>query len=341
MDNFQLRIIGTGNAWPILVSEQHPFYDAESDSDLSNAAYLIAKTHKGKSSEYILIDAGFGVVPYLLKNENQLPEAVILTHAHLDHTVSLDWIVHSYFKKYEKKKKLPLYCSQLCYNNVISSFPQLGDKIDFKPITTGLPVCLDEMKEISITAYPVFHGSLARGARMIRIDISDEKKLLFTGDCLCPVLRKNDIEEIKNIPYFITDANNRYPYPDSNHWSILPETPPGFNGQNYLDHFRKTFGPSEVISTHLEPFADLSTLGYFDEWIREEGFKNPLLSIYDFCNVISPVATLLVHYGGEEDQKYYESKRLNKNELQAWVEKLTKVSTVFRVPLPGENYPII
>lgn len=341
MTEYQLRIIGTGNAWPILVSEDHPFYDMNSDSELANAAYLLTRNQANKMAESVLVDAGFGVIPYLLRHANRIPEAVILTHAHLDHTVSLDWIVHSYFKKYHKKKRLPLYCSNLCYKTLITSFPQIEDKLEFKPLLTGLPVNIGEMEGLEITAYPVFHGNPARGARMLKINIGGNNKILFTGDCLSPLLRMKDIEELKNIPFLIADANNRFPYPGSNHWSILPHPPEKYEDQSYLEEYRSSFSPSEVLSTQLEPFSDESTLDYFDEWLKEKAFYYPVLSISDFCNIISPDLTLLVHYGGGEDEKYYESRRLSKNELQEWVDNLKNISTKFTVPLPGDIISLI
>ena len=46
------------------------------------------------------------------------------------------------------------------------------------------------------------------------------KKLLLTGDILCPLLSKKDIEGFQDIELMLVDCNNRFPYPKSNHWSF-------------------------------------------------------------------------------------------------------------------------
>lgn len=335
MEKYSLNFIGTGNAWPVLVSDEHPFYDTGSVKELSNAAYTLEARENGQLKKRILLDAGFGVIPYLLQNENRLPEAVILTHAHLDHTVSLDWITHSFYKKHNKKKKLPLYSSVPAFKTVISSFPQLEDKIDFRPLFPGVIEKIEEMDKLSVTFYPVYHGNPAVGAGMIRLDIHGDKKILFTGDVLCPVLRKQDRESLKKIPVLITDSNNRFPYPGSNHWSFLPGFPGEEKRNSYLKDFLNKFGPSQVLSTHLHPFSDPRILKYFDQWLEEYRNEKLILSIKDFCAEILPVKTYLVHYGGGEDERYYNAPRMSREQLQEWVKQEGEMLTDYIVPAPG------
>lgn len=341
MSNYRLRFIGTGNAWPVLISEAHPFYDGNSEQDLANSTYIVEREEDGCVSETILIDAGFGVIPFLIRNQNRLPDAVVLTHAHLDHTASLDWIVNSYFKKFDKKRKLPVYCSRLCYETLINCFPQLVDKMEFRELIPGESTRVCETEQVSLTAYPVYHGIPARGAYMIRLDISGQKKILFTGDCLCPVLRDKDPGDLRNIPILITDANNRFPYPGSNHWSVLCNGPEHYSGTDYLEEFRKTFGPSQVLATQLAPDLSNQVFSYFDQWLEERGFEKPVLSISGFCNLLKPGITYLVHYGGAEDEKYYQVPRMSKKELISWVEKLHFPDTILKIPFPGEVIPIL
>ncbi len=337
MDRFNFSFIGTGNAWPVMISEEHPFYNADMPGELSNAAYQLEKTGENGTGSKIIFDAGHGVIPFLIQHGNKIPAAVILTHPHLDHTVSLDWIAQSYFKKHQKKQKLPVYCSLRCFQVVVQSFPQLNDKLEFNELYPAQTTLIKEMEEISITCYPLFHGNPAVGAGMIRVDINHQKMILLTGDILCPVLRKKDYDELNDIPVMISDANNRFPYPSSNHWSITPNNPGNNSLSDYLVEYRKKLSPAEILSTHLLPFTDRKYLDYFDEWLGEFYHSETELSILDFCKRIKPKQTFLVHYGGGEDEKHYHQDRLNKTELESWAQSVANNYTVFKVPVSGDS----
>jgi hypothetical protein len=327
--------MGTGNAWPVLISESHPFYDASRPGDLSNAAYSLERADQPTGK--IIFDAGYGVIPFLINNGNEVPEAVILTHPHLDHTVSLDWITHSYFKKYNKKKKLPLYCSLRCYQTVIQSFPQLKDKLEFQELFPAEKTVIKELNEISITAYPLYHGNPAVGANMIKIDIEEVPQFLLTGDILCPMLRETDYQDLIDIPFLIVDGNNRFPYPNSNHWSIVPYGPDGNSPGEYLENFRGILSPSEFLSTHLLPFTHRNYLNYFDQWLKDMNPAKIELSILDFCNRISPGKTYIVHYSGGEDEKYYGQGKLGKEDLENWTRQHAGKLTDFAIPGRGDS----
>ena len=128
MSNVFIRVNGRGNAWPIPLGEEHPFYSSENIEDYANASFSIIGTEedliKNDNINWeILIDAGHGTIQYLLKHENRIPEAIVLTHSHIDHTLSIDWIIQSYYQLNNRKKRYPIYASKLCWDNTFKSFP--------------------------------------------------------------------------------------------------------------------------------------------------------------------------------------------------------------------------
>jgi len=87
-----------------------------------------------------------------------------------------------------------------------------------------------EVKDVTVTPLPFYHGRSALGAAMFLFKIEEKErkiKALFTGDVLCPLLRDIDYTTLEGIDLLVADANNRYPYPKSNHWSVLQ----GLNNQ--------------------------------------------------------------------------------------------------------------
>ena len=110
MSKYYVRVNGVGNAWPVPLGMDHPFYDPKIPEQLANVSFSLIKTSGGNPDSdnidwEVLIDAGHGIVQYLIRNGNRLPDAVILTHAHLDHTLSLDWIIQSYHRHHKKEKR--------------------------------------------------------------------------------------------------------------------------------------------------------------------------------------------------------------------------------------------
>jgi len=72
MSSIYIRVNGTGNAWPVLLGTEHPFYDQSQYRELSNASFSIIKASglpfTKKNIEWeVLIDAGHGIVQYLLQ----------------------------------------------------------------------------------------------------------------------------------------------------------------------------------------------------------------------------------------------------------------------------------
>lgn len=227
-----VRVNGCGNAWPVFLGDKNRFYEFTSE-DLSNSSYsLISFDGKdylsGEILWEILVDAGNHTAPFLIQHENRIPEAIVLTHGHTDHTLGIDWIAQSYFFKYDKKKRYPLYCTRLVWESVKRSYPQLEHVISYTELLPAVETDIAEVKGLTVTSFPVFHGSGARGASMLLFKTDKGKQVLFTGDMLCPLFRRSDFELVSSADIIFIDTNNRFPNPDTNHISFV-RTQPGIS----------------------------------------------------------------------------------------------------------------
>ena len=80
MSTTAIRINGRGDAWPVLLGQSHPMYSPNIAEDYANTSYSIVGYEGSKPLTEniqweILIDAGHGIVPFLLKNNNRIPDA--------------------------------------------------------------------------------------------------------------------------------------------------------------------------------------------------------------------------------------------------------------------------
>ncbi len=349
MSVIQVRINGRGNAWPVILGQEHPYYNRHNLEDLANASCSILKSKAAKPEEDqvdwdLMIDAGHGAVQYLLKNFNRIPEAVFITHPHIDHTLGLDWIVQSHYKKHQAK--YPVYTTILCWKVIINTFPQLEPLVEFKELIPFQKTEVSEVDKVTITAYPVFHGNSANGAAMLLFQIQEENqvlKILFTGDILCPLLRNDDYTDLKNIDLMVTDANNRFPYPKSNHWSILAGTDQ--QQSNYLKEFIHESSIGTFISPHLKDNISKSYCRCFDYFLNKECHPEAFhFTVESFMKAINPKKVAFIHYSGSEDQKYYNEKILKDSELINWINqsiRLFNSNTRFFVPYVSQHIELL
>lgn len=351
MSNYFIRINGTGNAWPVPLGTKHPFYDSADPEQLANVSFSILKSAApepaGDDIEWeVLIDAGHGTVQYLIRHGNRLPEAVALTHGHLDHTASLDWIIQSYYRHYGKQRKMPLYASRPGWEFVSASFPQLPPLTDFHELRPGERIPIDGIPELALVPLPVYHGEKAPGPNMLVFELSpagrDPVKLVFSGDLLCPLLRKADYRYLKDVDLAFLDSNNRFPYTSSNHWSICSEGTEGSGESKYLKAYRQKLSCTHLIAPHLPVDRDSVTHAFFDEFLAycEAGMP---MSVFEFCSRISPRKVILVHYSGMEDRNYYSEEILNPVQLENWANAGAEsrgIKSEFIVPTPGDLFKL-
>jgi glyoxylase-like metal-dependent hydrolase (beta-lactamase superfamily II) len=349
---YYIRTNGRANAWPIFLGSEHPFYSKANPDDLSNASFSIIKSDSNKFSSKtvrweVLVDAGNNTVSYLIRNENIIPDAVVLTHAHMDHSLGVEWIAQSYYYKYDKKRRYPLYATNPCWEFVKQSYPHLAYIIDFKELKPGISTKIDEVDNLQVTPFPVFHGSRAFGASMLVFEFSDNQirsKAIFTGDMLCPLLREKDYRFIKGSDVIYIDCNNRFSYPKSNHGSLITTMPENNSESKFLTEWKKENYISFLINPHSEKKDDIAKHNYFDEFLSD----NPDLakipfSIVDFIKKTNIPLVNLVHYSGYEDKKFYDQDIVDDKTLEKFaVEKAIscKLTSKFSVPKVGDIYEI-
>ncbi len=337
MDRSYLRINGRGNAWPIPIAQHHPFYDLPGAPDYANASYsILKKDAKGKIVNDILIDAGHGIIPFLLKNGNRIPDALLITHPHFDHTLGMDWIIQSYYR-FRGKKKYPVYATKGCREQIIKTMPHLEELCAFTELSYGRPERVKEAAgEMTVTAYPVYHGSHARGAAMLLVEMGEAgKQLLFTGDVLLPMLRRTDMDRLNGVDWLVTDANNRFSYPKTNHWSVMRRQP---EDTEYLKPWMESLSEDILMQPHN--FQSYVNYQYLLDFFRDfPGKEAYILTVLEFAGHIRPVNLLLSHYSGLEDEKYYGERLLDTPGLEKWGQEVVKragLNIMVKVPETGE-----
>ena len=333
MRTFSLRINGRGNAWPIPIGQHHPFYDLPGAPDYANASYsILEREGEGKIIKDILIDAGHGIVPFLLRHGNRIPDAMLITHPHFDHILGMDWIIQSYYR-FRGKKKYPVYATRGCCEQIIKTMPHLKELCEFTKLSYGRPVPVRETGEgMTVTAFPVYHGVHARAAAMLLVEIVPAgKRLLFTGDVLVPMIRQGDLEMLRGVDWLITDANNRFPYPKTNHWSVVRRHP---EDEKYIGPWLKELTePLMMVPHNFQNYTNYQyLLDYFRDFPEKEDY---ILTVLDFATRIRPRNLLLAHYSGLEDEKYYKDVLLDTPGLEKWAqETMDDVNLAMKVKVP-------
>jgi glyoxylase-like metal-dependent hydrolase (beta-lactamase superfamily II) len=378
-----LKIHGRGNAWPVLLGQEHPFYKREDYRDLANASYsLRMKDGKGREVE-LLVDAGQGTIQSLLGDRNQIPQGICLTHGHMDHILGVDWVVQSHRRGMEEAAPYPLYAPAPVQEALLNNYPYLEEHISFLPLSPGTPRPLStltgqaRLEEAQLTAYPVYHGSYARGASMLLFRLG-RKRVLFTGDLITPLLRNRDREALRGADLVVVDCNNRFSWPRTNHWSFagLPDHPLDRSPQlmDYLEHIK----PGDFIQPHLGEEARTKAKAFMDgeaptkakafmdgeaptkskafmdgeapirayldelaaDWARDPQWQEQPFSILEFCRLYQPRKVILVHYSGAEDVKHHGQPQLSAPQLEEWAQVVAHeagISSTFKVPATGEE----
>ena len=352
--SYSIRVNGRGNAWPLeLGVTPNPRFSSlhKCCNEYANTSYSILA-----SGKEILFDIGQGVVPFLVQNGNKLPDAVILSHSHFDHISGLDWLVASYKrncldKKQKEEPKLPIYASKPCFDDVLRRFGYLQNNLEFRELKYGTPQVMTEAPQITLTAFPVFHGDFAPGAILVLAEFKLEEgasseKAIFTGDLLCPLLRENDYERLQDAKVIYADSNTRFPWPKSSHWSIAEDAPKDSRNPYPFTKWSQQDCPSYLVTPHARGF-DLDTHLFLDQFLCEAlpGKIKICWSILEFARLVQPGNIQVVHYSGHEDQEYHQQAILTDDELLKWTQDAAASANLsssisWKVPKPGDIFTI-
>lgn len=328
-ERLDIVVHGRGNAWPVPLGEDHPFYNRKDPADLSNASYSLELRSPDNLLSSVLIDAGHGTVQSLLGGVNTIPACICLTHGHLDHTLSVDWVVQSYWRKHGKEKPYPIYSSLPVYRFMIRSFPHLEELTEHRELEFGQTVAPGTEMPFRLTCFPVYHGQSAVGASMFLFEYG-RKKIVFTGDILVPLLKRKDYDRLTEADLLVVDTNNRFPWPRTNHWSFAGSCFDPLKRNHLLESYAEDLRWEQAAAPHLVEGISKLNLAYLSGVEKEWKATDAPLSILEFIKLVRPKQTMLVHYSGTEDRKYNGEEILSGTGLQEWTSE-----TLRRAGIPG------
>jgi hypothetical protein len=341
--NVAVRINGNAPAWPVLLESKHPFYAPFTSDNLASVSYsILAKENKNSENTIweVLVDAGHNSAPFLIQNGNRIPDAIVLTHAHNDHVLGVDWIVQSFHYKHKKSIGFPLYSTKGVWKDFLKLFPYLKDAIKHNELLPGQKTAINEIPDMEVTAFPVYHGKNSKGASMLFFEGKIFHPVIITGDMLCPLLRKKDYHSISRAAAMFIDTNNRFPDPHSNHASFVPFVKDSEAYAEKLLKWFKTMSLEKLTYPHTGNDSDQSVQEYFSEFLKDWQKTNELPhSILDFNEYLNIREVYLMHYFGYYDKINYNEELMDRQSLENWANQVAKEKqmkeVVYKVPQVG------
>ncbi|HEX5518924.1 MAG TPA: MBL fold metallo-hydrolase [Candidatus Nitrosocosmicus sp.] len=108
--------------------------EVKNQNIISNTSCSIFSKSDTNQIFHILVDVGQGIVQSIEKGSSNLgfetsssfqylPDIVLITHAHNDHIKELPILTE---KAINNSKKLNIFCTAECYNQILKEFPQLS-----------------------------------------------------------------------------------------------------------------------------------------------------------------------------------------------------------------------
>lgn len=147
-----------------------------------------------------------------------LPDALLITHAHDDHIKELPILID---KVINSSKKLSVFCTSECYNQLTKTFPQISspntkNSVSFNIIQPNNPF---NVGQFSITPVLANHGNdIPRGGAVIYIVNVSNKKIVIGWD----FLSLGDLDEhlLWNPDLLILGTQTYNPHPETGMISV-------------------------------------------------------------------------------------------------------------------------
>ena len=178
---------------------------------------------------------------------------------------------------------------------------------------------------------------------MLLFKTAEDKRVLFTGDMLCPLLRKKDYERLSDAKIMFIDSNNRFPNPGSNHISFVRNSPGKKVDSPLLTPWLKRARFSQFLALHACAEYVPEIHDYFDEFLSDWNSVSELpLSIVDFVKRAGVKHIIMVHYSGWADKVNYKEPVLSGSELKLWAQTMAAeaelTNVLIEVPEVGACY---
>ena len=298
-------------------------YDRTRPGDLSNAAYSLYLSEHGRILSEVLIDAGHGTMQSLIGSRNRIPECICLTHAHMDHTLSVDWLVQSHRRGAGNSSPYPVYASKPVFDSFLRSYPHLAEFVVHLGLEFGVTQVMEHAPGFRITAFPVYHGPSTPGASMFLFE-TEHRRVLFTGDLLSTLLRQKDLGFLSESDLVVTDANNRFPWPRTNHWSIAGHPEHWRERGPVLEEFVALFARETILAPYRGDYGAFANNPYYAELMEGGALSGQSFTLVEFLEKIQPRRVMPVHYSGAEDLRHSGESQLTRSGLGDWLENVLR-----------------
>ncbi|HEY6537354.1 MAG TPA: MBL fold metallo-hydrolase [Candidatus Nitrosocosmicus sp.] len=201
---------------------------------------------------HILVDVGQGIIQSIEKNNSNIgltsssssitymPDALLITHAHIDHIKELPLLIE---RTINNSKKLQIFCTLECYNNILKTFPQLlshSNTNNYVSFNMVKPNITFNINKFSITPILANHGEdySVIGSVIYIINVIN-KKIIMGWDFLS--LPDVDENVLWNPDLLILGTQSYNPHPETGMISVTDAFPliRRWNAKEcYLVHYR-------------------------------------------------------------------------------------------------------
>jgi hypothetical protein len=159
---------------------------------------------------------------------------------------------------------------------------------------------------------------------------------------LSPLLRQKDYDILSHSEVVYIDCNNRFPYPKSNHQSIVNFNANSRKESDFIKDWIRTKDFSYFKAPHTIRHYNAKYHQYFIELASEFSKKIPVC-VFDFIQKTKIPNVMMVHYGGMEDKKFHQQEILSDEELVQWTNaEAAKIGipSSFQMPALGEVFQL-